>query len=99
MPSQVIFFFVFVTLCVLATAYLLPRYVQSSSAGRFGLGLGLVGIAFAIWSVAVITKPVDTLYTWVTIGLIIMLGALVLIVSAAATHLSRSEQQLTLGLT
>lgn len=99
MAGLVILFFVFVTLCVFATAYLLPRYVQSSSARRFGLGLALVGIAFAIWSFAVITKPVDTLYLWVTIGLVIMIAALVLIVSAATSHLRQSEQQLALGLT
>ncbi len=98
MAGQVILFFVFVTLCVLATAYLLPRYVQSDSARRFGLGLWLVGVAFALWSFAVITKPVDTLNLWVTIGLIVMIAALLLIVSAATRHLRQSEQQLALGL-
>jgi hypothetical protein len=99
MGSQVIVFFAFVTLCVLASAYLLPRFAQSIAARRFALGLWLVGIAFAIWSVVVITKPVDTLETFVTTGLIVMLGALVLIVNAATIHLSRSEQQLALVLT
>lgn len=96
MGGQVILFFTFVTLSVLISAYLLPRYVPSRGTKRFGLGLWLVGVAFAIWSVAVITKPVDTLYLWVTVGLIVILAALVLIVSAATSHLSRSDQQLAL---
>jgi hypothetical protein len=79
------------------TGYLLPRYVPSPAARRFGIGLYLAGGAFASWSYAVITRQADSLYAWMTLGLLFLLPALLFLIAAATTGLSLKGQRLTLA--
>src|SRR5205823_7698976 len=82
---------------VVLSALLLPRYLQTTRAARFSIGLGFMAAAFAVWSYAVVTKPAaDVLYGWVTVGLIVMLAALLFLIHAATVHLPRSTQQIAL---
>ena len=93
MPALVSFFFVFTTVSALVTGYQLPRYVQSVAVRRFGIGLALAGGAFALWSFAVITRQADSLYTWMTLGLMFLLPALLCLIAAGTTTLSRGAQR------
>jgi len=98
MSGLIIFFFVYTTLTVLVSAVLLPRYLHSARANRFSIGLGLIAVAFAVWSFAVVTKPAaDVLYIWVTVGLLLVLGSLLFFISAATLDLPRQQQQIALG--
>jgi len=96
MPALVSLFFVFTTVSALLTGYLLPRYVRGAAARRFGIGLCLAGGAFALWSFAVITRQADTLYTWMTLGLLFLLPALLFLIAAGTTGLSPSGQRTAL---
>ncbi len=98
MAGLIIFFFVYVTAMVLISAVLLPRYVHSTRANRFGIGLGFMAAAFAMWSFAVVTKPeASALQWWVFAGLLLALVSLLFFISAATVDLSRQQQQLALG--
>lgn len=98
MSGLIILFFVYTTLTVLVSAILLPRYVQSVRASRFSIGLGFMAAAFAVWSFAVVTKPQsDTLYLWVTAGLVLLFVSLLFFINAATIDLTRQQQQLALG--
>ena len=44
----------------------------------FGIGLVATGLAFGVWTIAVITKPKGMLAAWVTVGVLIFLLALLL---------------------
>jgi len=98
MPALVNLFFVFVTLSTIATGLLLPRYVPGPTARRFGIALSLVGGAFALWTFAVITKQSASLYTWMTLGLIFLLPALLFLIGAGTTGLPAGGQRLALAL-
>lgn len=93
MSLMVIFFFVFTTVSVLLSGYLIQRYMPTVCGRRFGIGLILTGVGFAIWSVAVAIKPVDALYTWMTAGLLPLFAALVAFFLAGTSHHSRWAQQ------
>jgi hypothetical protein len=97
MPALVDFFFVFTTVSALLTGYLLPRYVPGPTARRFGIGLCLAAGAFAMWSYAVITRQADALYTWMTLGLLFLLPALLFLIAAGTTGLSPRAQRLALA--
>ena len=94
MPALVSLFFVFTTLSALLTGYRLPRYVPGVAARRFGTGLCLGGVAFALWSIAVITRQADLLYTWMTLGLMFLLPALLFFIAAGTTGLSAGTQRI-----
>ena len=93
MSGMVAFFFVFTTVSAILTGYLLPRYVRSVAVRRFGIGLGLAGGAFALWSFAVITRQTDALYTWMTLGLVFLLPGLLFLIAAATAGLPRDVQR------
>jgi hypothetical protein len=93
MSIMVIFFFAYTTTSVLVSGYLLQRYMPTLCGRRFGIGLIFTGVAFAIWSFAVAIKPVDTLYTWMTAGMLPLFVALVAFFLAGTSHHSRWAQQ------
>ena len=98
MSGLIILFFVYTTLTVLVSAALLPRYLHSVRANRFSIGLAFMAAAFAVWSLAVVMKPQgDTLYIWVTAGLLLLFGSVLFFINAATLDLARSQQQLALG--
>ena len=81
--SNVLFFFILGTL---AFAFLAFRFVSGNGYGfrMFGIGLGLLAVAFAVWSVIVGTKPADlTLLT--TMGVIPFATANVFFVAAGTS--------------
>ena len=98
MPALINLFFVFTTLSVIAIGLLLPRQVTGTAARRFGVALCLVGIAFAFWTYAVITKQGANLYTWMTLGLVFLLPALLFMIGAATAGLPTGQQRLALSL-
>ena len=93
MPSLVSLFFVSTTVSALLTGYLLPRYVRSVAVRRFGIGLLLAGCAFAFWSYAVFTRQADSLYTWMTLGLMFLLPGLLFLITAGTAALSPRGQR------
>jgi hypothetical protein len=89
----VIFFFAFTTASVLVSGYLMRRYMPTLCGRRFGIGLIFTGVGFAIWTFAVATKPVDTLYTWMTAGMLPLFVALVAFFLTGTSHHSPWAQR------
>jgi hypothetical protein len=93
MSIMVMFFFLLTTVSVLVSGYLLRGYMPTVAGKRFGIALILTGIAFAIWSIAVILKPVGALYEWMTAGMVVLFGAIVMFFLAGTSHHSTWAQQ------
>lgn len=97
MSSLVIFFFIFSTLSILISGFVLPKRVSAPSGKHFGIALILTGLAFALWSYAVVTKSAgSTLYTTVSIGALFFLVALLFYLWSGVSHQTKASQQLLL---
>lgn len=89
-------YFIMGTLTILYIGY--KFFSQKSSAFRnFGIGLLLYGAAFAIWSVAVITKP-DNLAAITTIGVVPFAVAHLFFLMTASEKLKASNKSLVMML-
>lgn len=93
MSVMVLFFFVFTTLSVLVSGYMLRGYMPTVAGKRFGLALIFTGIGFAIWSIAVVLKPTGALYEWMTAGMLPLFVGVVLFFLAGTSHHSVWAQQ------
>ena len=62
----------------------------------FGLGLTSSGVAFAIWTIAVITKPEGSLGGWVTVGVFFFFAALVLFALSWVSELPDEQRTIAL---
>lgn len=97
----VIFFFIFMTASIFLSGLLLPRFHRTTATQAMGRGLMLTGIAFAVWSLAVLIKPdQDALHYWVGIGTVPFIVALIFFLQAAVNHLPAKTQRLcmTIGI-
>ncbi len=94
MSQLVIFFFIFATLSILLSGLLLPRRVPTPSSRHFGTGLVLTGVAFVVWTYAVVTKPgTGTLETIISIGALFFLAALFFFLWSGVSAQPKSTQQ------
>lgn len=91
MSNLVIVFFGVSTLSALLSALFLYRLSNKASVKRFATGMLLTGVAFAVWSYAVITKP-DDLLPPVDLGLAFLVVGLLFYVSAATASFSPRSQ-------
>lgn len=97
----IIFFFIFITVSIFLSGLLLPRFHRTTATQAMGRGLMLTGIAFAVWSLAVLIKPdQDALHYWVGIGTVPFIVALIFFLLAAVSHLPAKTQRLfmTIGI-
>lgn len=93
MNNLVIIFFSLLTLCALFSAFFLSRLSTKAASRRFSAGLGLTGLAFAIWSYAVITKPTN-LSSLVDLGLVFLLIGLFFYALAGVRSYSSTDQSI-----
>lgn len=82
---------------VLATAYLGSKFYSNKDKilKSFGTALLLNCIAFAIWSYAVVTRP-DNIQTYVTVGVIFFIGALLFFLNTGTQNLKPKLRQYVL---
>ncbi len=91
----IIIFFIFSTVSTILAGLLLPRLHRTVTTKAMGWGLFLTGIAFGVWSAAVIAKPAgDSLNFWISAGAAVYIGALLFFTRAAVSKLQRNTQQL-----
>ncbi|MEN9739985.1 MAG: hypothetical protein RLZ72_251 [Actinomycetota bacterium] len=93
--SNVVTFFVLGTI---ALGFVGFRFLTSSGVlfRRFGIGLALYALAFAVWSVIVATQPAD-LQLWTTLGVLPFGVAHLFHVSAATFDWKQSNRLIALG--
>lgn len=84
---------------VLATILLGGKFVSKSDPifKNFGIALLINALAFAIWSIAVITKP-SNLEQYVSIGTLVFIVSLLCLLSVAAQKLSKSARWILLAI-
>lgn len=99
MNYMVAVFFLFVTACLLISGALLPRRVASRAGQHFGGGLIATGLAFAIWSYAVIGQMEAELSMFVWAGLIVLMLGTLLFASAATADRGQTAQEMAVLVT
>lgn len=98
MATLVSLFFIGSTASLLVTGFALSRG-RLESLRYFGLGLMMDGIAFGIWTVAVVTKPDEGLGGWVTAGVLFFLASLILFVLTSAGRIAPRQRPILVGAT
>lgn len=99
MNSLVISFFGLTTVLSFIAGLGIRHISDSEAARRYGIGMVLTAISFAVWSVAIILRDSVSLTTFVTIGLVPLMIGMVYFIWSGASNLDRQKQMLlvTLG--
>lgn len=89
MEIQIYIFFIFVTIAFLLSGILFKRNSNDTEVKKYGKGLVLSGVAFGVWTVAVISNPISiTLNNYVSIGLIVFMVAQLINLNIVSSVLS-----------
>lgn len=91
---MIIVFFIFCTLSTFISGLFLPRLHKTPTTQSTGRALMLTGVAFAIWSVAVMIKPEQSVLNfWISGGAALFIVALVFFTKAAVSKLAPTHRQ------
>lgn len=100
MGNLVILFFALATISSVISGFFIYNKVKGSKiCNSFGIALTLTGIAFAVWSYTIITKPISALNSFVSLGLFIMLIAVLYYAISASRNLPKGQNTLLVATT
>jgi hypothetical protein len=98
MNSLVISFFVLTTLLSFIAGVGVRHVSISDTARRYGIGMVLTSIAFAIWSITIFLRNSASLDTYITIGLVPLMLGMIFFIWSGASNYDRQKQVLLITL-
>lgn len=95
---MIIFFFIFCAVSIFISGMRLSHINSTATTRATGRALMMSGVAFAIWTIAVILKPIgEALNFWVGGGAVVFIGGLIFFSQAAVSYLDSKKRQLILA--